>query len=82
MQIHVDFRAVLLIAFGSWSKVATAAGVNTTGTPSKWTHGVPSQIVPRLMAHPSRPGWLTEDMLSDGAVVTIEGVGRRPMAAE
>lgn len=71
MVVDVDWRTILLMAYGTWGAVAAACGTYRTNA-SRWAHGVPSPMVDRIMADPARPRWLTRDMITNGARVRIE----------
>lgn len=82
MDIDLTWRQVLLIAFGSWAGVARAAGAAGPTGPAKWSNGVPSQCLDRIMTSAARPRWLTRDMLTYGARVRLTPNAVQPMAAE
>lgn len=81
--ITLDYRGVLLLAFGSWRGVSEAAGLPPRqSNPSKWRHGVPTRCLDAIMAYPRRPAWLTRQMLERGAVLHVRAADAPPMAAE
>lgn len=69
--VDVDWRTILLMAYGTWGAIARSCGTYRTNA-SRWAHGVPSPMVDRIMADRARPAWLTRDMIVHGARIRIE----------